>query len=71
MTQWPSGKAKRVLPALQALGWAVKRQSRSHRTLSRRERPDNAFAFHEGDQIGPRMLTRLAKHTGLEPDDLR
>jgi hypothetical protein len=28
------------------------------------------FAFHEGDEIGPRMLARLAKHSGLQPDDL-
>jgi hypothetical protein len=28
------------------------------------------FAFHEADEIGPRMLARLAKHTGLMPSDL-
>jgi hypothetical protein len=28
------------------------------------------FAFHPGEEIGPRMLARIAKHTGLRPDDL-
>jgi hypothetical protein len=28
------------------------------------------FAFHDGEEIGPRMLARLAKHTRLVPDDL-
>jgi hypothetical protein len=32
--------------------------------------PDAVFAFHDNDEIGPRMLARLAKHTGLTPEDL-
>jgi len=28
------------------------------------------FAFYDGDEIGPRMLARLAKHTGLKSEDL-
>ena len=70
MTQWPSTKAKRVLAALLAIGWSVKRQSGSHRTLSRPGWPDFVFAFHDADEIGPRMLSRVAKHTGLRADDL-
>ena len=70
MTEWPSAKARRVLAALQTLGWTVKRQSGSHRTLARPGWPDVVFAFHDGEEIGPRMLARLAKHTGLTPDDL-
>lgn len=70
MSNWPSAKAKRVLAALLRIGWRVKRQSGSHKTLSRDAWPDVVFAFHDGDEIGPRMLARLAKHTGLKPDDL-
>ena len=70
MTQWPSSKAKRVLAALLRIGWAVKRQSGSHRTLCRNGWPDFVFAFHDGEEIGPRMLTRIAKHTGLKNEDL-
>jgi len=28
------------------------------------------FAFHDGVEIGPRMLARIAKYTGLKPEDL-
>ena len=70
MSQWPSTKARKVLAALLAIGWALKRQSGSHKTLSRDGWPDYTFAFHDGDEIGPNMLTRIAKHTGLRPEDL-
>ena len=51
-------------------GWTIKRQTGSHCVLQRIGWPDYVFAFHDGDEIGPRMLTRIAKHTGLTPDDL-
>ncbi len=70
MSQWPSAKAKRVLAALLAIGWEIKRQSGSHRTLSRNGWPNFVFAFHDSEEIGPHMLVRIAKHTGLTPDDL-
>jgi predicted RNA binding protein YcfA (HicA-like mRNA interferase family) len=71
MTQWPSTKARLVLAALLRIGWVVKRQSgTSHRVLSRIGWPDFTFAFHDQDEIGPRMLARIAKRTGLTPDDL-
>lgn len=40
----PSIKAKRLLAALFGLGWKVKRQSGSHRTLPREGWPDVVFA---------------------------
>jgi predicted RNA binding protein YcfA (HicA-like mRNA interferase family) len=70
MSQWPLSKAKRVFAALLKLGWQVKRQTGSHCTMRREGWPDFVFAFHEGDEIGPRMLARIAKHTGLVPQDL-
>ena len=70
MSQWPSVRARTLLQALLRIGWRVKRQSGSHRTLSRAGYPDYVFAFHDGDEVGPRMLTRMAKHTGLTPKDL-
>ncbi|MBI5140992.1 MAG: type II toxin-antitoxin system HicA family toxin [Nitrospirae bacterium] len=65
-----SAKAKHVLAALVDIGWRIKRQSGSHRTLARDGWPDFVFAFHDGEEIGPRMLARIAKHTGLEPSNL-
>ena len=71
MTGWPSTKARRVLAALLRTGWAIKRErGGSHKILSRPGHPDVVFAFHDQDEIGPRMLTRISKHTGLRPEDL-
>ncbi|MBN1613220.1 MAG: type II toxin-antitoxin system HicA family toxin [Deltaproteobacteria bacterium] len=70
MTQWPSVKAKKLLSALISIGWSIKRQSGSHRTLSRPGYQDFVFAFHDAEEISPRMLARIAKHTGLQSDDL-
>ena len=71
MSLWTSRKSRRVLSALLTLGWMVKRQrGTSHRILSREGWPDFVFAFHDREEIGPRMRARIAKHTGLTPDDL-
>jgi predicted RNA binding protein YcfA (HicA-like mRNA interferase family) len=48
----------------------MKRQSGSHRTLSRDGWPDFVFAFHADVEIGPKMLGKIAKKTGLTPNDL-
>jgi predicted RNA binding protein YcfA (HicA-like mRNA interferase family) len=69
VSQWPSARAKRVLAALLRIGWSIKRESGSHRTLTRSGWPDYVFAFHDSEEIGPRMLARIAKHTGLQPTD--
>jgi predicted RNA binding protein YcfA (HicA-like mRNA interferase family) len=51
-------------------GCRVKRQSGSHRVLGRAGFEDYVFAFHDQEEIGPRMLARIAKRTGLAPGDL-
>jgi len=70
VSHWRSVRARVLLQALLRIGWQVKRQSGSHRTLSRNGYPDFVFAFHDNEEIGPRMLARVAKHTGLKPGDL-
>ncbi|HEY3393162.1 MAG TPA: type II toxin-antitoxin system HicA family toxin [Lacipirellulaceae bacterium] len=70
MSRWPATKAKRVLSALLRIGWSIKRQTGSHRVLERVGYPDYVFAFHDNDEIGPRMLARIARNTGLRPEDL-
>jgi predicted RNA binding protein YcfA (HicA-like mRNA interferase family) len=60
-----------VLRALEKIGWRIKRNSASsHRVLERSGYPDYVFAFADGEEIGPRMLARIAKRTGLKPSDL-
>ena len=68
--EWRAAKASRVLKALLSCGWDIKRQKSSHRTLSRAGWADYTFAFHDHEEIGPRMLARIAKHTGLTPYSL-
>jgi predicted RNA binding protein YcfA (HicA-like mRNA interferase family) len=70
LSSWPATKAARVLAALLRIGWRIKRQSGSHRTLERAGWPDFVFAFHDNDEIGPHMLARIAKRTGLRAEDL-
>ena len=71
MNAWPAIKAKHLLAALERIGWKVKRQAGgSHRILSREGWNDVVFAFHDRDEVGRRMLARIAKHTGLVPNDL-
>lgn len=71
MSVWGSAKARTVFKALLKIGWTLKRETGgSHRILGRQGWPDFVFAFHDGTEIGPRMLSRIGKHTGLEPSDL-
>ena len=70
MSDWRTVKAKRLLVALLRIGWSVKRQTGSHKVLSRPGWADVVFAFHDKEEIGPRMLARIAKVTGLKPEDL-
>jgi len=68
LSQWLR-LGKRVLAALLRIGWQIKRETGSHKVLSRTGYPDVVFAFHDKDEVGPRMLARIAKHTGLKPED--
>lgn len=71
MSAWRSAKASRVLAALLRIGWSIKREAGgSHKVLGRAGFADFVWAFHDRDEIGPRMLARIAKRTGLQPEDL-
>ncbi len=70
MSIWGARKARLVLAALLRIGWSVKRQTGSHKVLSREGWSDFVFAFHDGDELGPRMIARIARQSGLRPDDL-
>lgn len=70
MSTWPSSRAAKVLAALHRIGWTLKRQNGSHKILERQGWEDYVFAHHDGPEIGPKMLARIAKKTGLTPEDL-
>jgi hypothetical protein len=59
-----------LLAALLRVGWAVNRQGGGAQTvLARQGWPDFVFSFHDQEEIDPRMLSRITKHTGLQPED--
>src|SRR4051812_12076009 len=57
MNVWGARKTKLVLGALLRIGWQLKRQSGSHKVLSRDGWADFIFAFQDGEEIGPKMLS--------------
>jgi predicted RNA binding protein YcfA (HicA-like mRNA interferase family) len=67
---WRSTKARRVYAALIRIGWILKKQVGSHRRLQRPGWPNFTFSFHDSEEIGPAALSRIAKDTGLRPEDL-
>jgi len=38
--------------------------------LTRPGWPDYVWSFHDGVEIGPVMMSKIAKKTGLTPEDL-
>ncbi len=71
MSRWRATKASRVFAALKRIGWSVKREAKgSHKVLQREGFANFIWAFHDRDEIGPRMLARIAKRSGLTPENL-
>ncbi|MFZ0284773.1 MAG: type II toxin-antitoxin system HicA family toxin [Terriglobales bacterium] len=71
MSQWPSSKAKVVYRALLRIGWIPKAEKGgSHIQLQRSGFKDYTWAWHDSVELGPVALKRIAKHTGLTPEDL-
>jgi predicted RNA binding protein YcfA (HicA-like mRNA interferase family) len=67
---WRTSKARLALAALLRIGWRIKRQKGSHRTLARAGWSDYIFAYHDKMEIGPVALKKLGRKTDLKPDDL-
>jgi predicted RNA binding protein YcfA (HicA-like mRNA interferase family) len=74
MSKFPSSNAKKVFRALQKIGWREKTRvskAGSHRQLEHPDFPyEYTWAFHDSEEIGPIMLAKIAKKTGLKPEDL-
>jgi predicted RNA binding protein YcfA (HicA-like mRNA interferase family) len=52
------------------LGWTLKKQVGSHGKLQKAGCRNFTFCFHDGEEIGPAALAKIAKDTGLRPEDL-
>lgn len=74
MSKFPSTSAKKVYRALLRIGWREKpriSKGGSHKQLENPDYPyEFTWAFHDGDEIGPKMLAKIANCTGLKPEDL-
>ena len=70
MSQWSSTKARIVYKALLKNGWTFLRQVGSHKKLNHPNYGNYTWAFHDNEEIGPVMLAKIAKKTGLKPSDL-
>lgn len=70
MSQFPATKAREVLRALERIGWRELRRSGSHRVLARPGWANYVLAYRDSEEIGSKMLSRIAKQTGLKPSDL-
>lgn len=70
MSLWPSAKARRVLAGLKRIGWRHDRTVGSHKIMKKDGRADYPFSFHDSEELGPAILAKIAKRTGLRPGDL-
>jgi predicted RNA binding protein YcfA (HicA-like mRNA interferase family) len=70
---WPSSRGRKVRKALEKIGWNTDpndTKGGSHEKLIHPSFPPYIWSFDDSEEIGPKMLARIAKHTGLKPKDL-
>jgi predicted RNA binding protein YcfA (HicA-like mRNA interferase family) len=71
VSYWPSCKARKVFAAIQRIGWTVKAETgSSHKQMIHPDWGEATWSFHDGVEIGPKMLARLAKVFKFTPNDL-
>lgn len=68
--KWAATRAPKVRAALERIGWRELRCEGSHRTYVREGWPPFVFAYHDRVELPPGALRRLARRTGLRPEDL-
>jgi predicted RNA binding protein YcfA (HicA-like mRNA interferase family) len=56
VSAWPSSRARIVYKALLSIGWKPVSQKGSHIKLRHGLFPEYMWAFHDGEEIGPKML---------------
>jgi len=63
-------KASRLLAALFRCGWTCVCNRGAHKKLVKAGYANYTFSFHDREEIGPRMLAKISKQTGLRKEDL-
>ena len=60
-----------MFAAILRIGWTVKTEKgSSHRQMHHPEWGEATWAFHDNEEIGPKMLARIAKTFHLTRSDL-
>jgi len=74
MSKFASTRAQKVYRALLRIGWREKpriSKGGSHKQLENSSYPyEFTWAFHDSVEIGPKMLAKIARRTGLKPEDI-
>jgi predicted RNA binding protein YcfA (HicA-like mRNA interferase family) len=71
VSKWRSVRATQLFAALLRAGWTVQRSGNgSHKILTKEGWPPFTWSFHARVEVGPPMLAKIAKATGLTPEDL-
>ncbi len=70
MSSWPAAKARRVFAVLKRIGWRHDRTVGSHKIMKKDGWPDYPFSFYDSEELGPVILMKISKKTGLQPEDL-
>ena len=70
MSTWPSAKARRVFAALKRIGWHHDRTGRFPQNREEERVGELPFSFHDSDELGPAILAKVSKKTGLKPGGL-
>ncbi len=63
-------ESKDRTPRTAAHQWEIVFQRGSHIKLLHPQRGTYMFGFHDKEELGPKMLSKIAKYTGLTPEDL-
>ena len=67
----PSVRARRLLRAIIKCGFRITRIDGSYKFLRNTDGRSLLFAFHDRETIGPSMLSRILKDSGISIEELR
>jgi len=70
MSQWSATTARWMCDRLCRWSDLSSKQQRSHIAFSPGLGSQTSGSFPDHEEVGPRMLARIAKRTGLTPDNL-
>jgi predicted RNA binding protein YcfA (HicA-like mRNA interferase family) len=64
MSFWRASQARKVLAALNRIGWVQYKQVGSHRRLQRSGWKNFTFSFQDGDELGPAAFANYRQRNG-------